>query len=192
LRRHGRNAGVLRLRAARFAQDDGVVDGGDGGIGFGDGGVGFGVSWLGGIVQDFGDGGEVAEGVVFGDFFDGLGCGWIFLLAGEVGGGDLEAVEEDAGALVVEVAGGDAAEDVEDGDLDGGAVLDGLHFEDADAAGEGGVAAGAVVVVAEVLGAEGGRAAAVSVGVDVAAEVAAVRVDGGVGVHGGYPLVLWS
>jgi hypothetical protein len=116
--------------------------------------------------------------VVGGDVFEDVGGGLEFFQAGEVGAGDLQAVEEDGGALVVDVSGGDAAEDVEQGDLDGGAVVDGLHAEDADAAGEWGVGqAGAVVVVAEVLGAEGGRAAAVSGGVDVAAEVAALWVE---------------
>jgi hypothetical protein len=138
------------------------------------------------FVDDFFNGGEVAEGVVVGDVFD-EGGGWLeFVAAGEVGTGDLQAVEEDAGSLVVDVAGGDAAEDVVEGDLDGVAVVDGLHFEDADAAGERGVGeALAVVVVAEVLGAQGGRAAAVAVGVDVAAEVAALWVE--FGMHG-YPL----
>ena len=84
--------------------------------------------------------------------------------------------------------GADAAEDVEDGDLDGGAVVDGLHAEHAGAAGElGAEEALAVVVVAEVLGAEGGRAAAASVGVDVAAEVAAFGVE--VVLHVSSPVV---
>ncbi|HEX3569448.1 MAG TPA: hypothetical protein VHU44_01350, partial [Acidobacteriaceae bacterium] len=120
--------------------------------------------------------------------FDGVGGGLEFVAAGEGGAGNLQAIEEDGGAFGVDVSGGDAAEDVVEGDLDGVAVVDGLHFEDADASGERGVGQpGAVVVVAEVLGAEGGRAAAVSVGVYVAAEVAALWVV--VGVHGGgYPL----
>jgi hypothetical protein len=106
---------------------------------------------------DFGDGGEVAQGLVGGDVFDGFGGGLQVFEAGQVGTGDLEAVEESAGALGVDVAGGDAAEDVVEGDLDRGAVVDGLHFEDADAAGERSVRQpGAVVVVAEVLGAERG------------------------------------
>jgi len=130
-----------------------------------------------------------------------------FVAVGEVGAGDLKAVEEDGGSFVVDVAGGDAGEDVVEGDLDGVAVIDGLHFEHAHAAGEWGVGkASAVVVVAEVVAAEGGRAAAVAVGVDVAAEVAAVRVVGLVwhvclrgGVSSGsagrevsLPPVLWS
>ena len=140
------------------------------------------------VFGDFFDGGEGFVVVVGGDVFDGLGGG-LMAVAAEVGAGDLQAVEEDAGALVVDVAGGEAAEDVVEGDLDGGAVVDGLHFEDAHAAGERGVLeAGAVVVVAEVLGAECGRAAAVSVGVDVAAEVAAFRVE--FGMHEGTPCTL--
>ena len=116
--------------------------------------------------------------MVVGDFFEGLGGGLEFFLAGEVGAGDLKSVEEDGGSLGVDVSGGDAAEDVVDGDLDGGSVVDGLHAEDAGAAGEAGVREPlAVVVVAEVLGAQGGRAAAAPVGVDVAAEVAAVWVE---------------
>ncbi|HEX3569922.1 MAG TPA: hypothetical protein VHU44_03785 [Acidobacteriaceae bacterium] len=89
--------------------------------------------------------------------FDGVGCGLEFVAAGEVGAGDLEAVEEDGGSFGVDVSGGDAAEDVVESDLDGVAVVDGLHFEDADAAGERRVGQPrAVVVVAEVMGAEGG------------------------------------
>jgi hypothetical protein len=56
----------------------------------------------------------------------------------EVGGGDLEAVEEDAGAFEVHLIGGDAGEDVGDGFLDGVAVLsvlkqEGVVREDLDA-----------------------------------------------------------
>ena len=79
---------------------------------------------------------------------------------GEVGGGDLEAVEEHAGTFEVDVGEGEAAEDVVEGDLDGGAVVDAGHEEAAVVAGEARLAAGGVVVVAEVLSAEGGRAAA--------------------------------
>ena len=127
--------------------------------------------------------------------FEGLGGGLEFFLAGEVGAGDLQAVEEDGGSLVVHVSGGDAGEDVVEGDLDGVAVVDGLHFEHAEAAGEGCVGqAGAVVVVAEVVAAEGGRAAAAAVGVDVAAEIAAGWVDGvggRVGLHACGSVAVW-
>ena len=44
-------------------------------------------------------------------------------LFGEVETGDLEAVEEEAGAAWVDVVGGDALEDFSDGGLDGGAVF---------------------------------------------------------------------
>ena len=83
---------------------------------------------------EFGDGGERAVGLVEHDFFHGFGWGMGGLrlcLHGfrEVRGGDLEAVEEEAGALEVEVVGGDAAEDFVDGELDGGAVLGGGQAE---------------------------------------------------------------
>jgi hypothetical protein len=114
-------------------------------------------------------------------------------VAAEVGGGYLQAVEEDGASFVVDVSAGEAAEDVVEGNLDGGAVVDAGEGEGAGASGAGAFAAGAGVVVAEVLAAEGGRAAAVSVGEDVAAEVAAGGVDGGwrgrFGVHG-VPLYL--
>ena len=97
---------------------------------------------------------------------------------GEVEAGDLEAVEEEAGAAGVDVVGGDAAEDFADGGLEGGAVV-GVG----DGEVEGGAAAsagswvlcglaGGVVVVAEVFAAEAEAAAAVAVGEDVAALVA--------------------
>jgi hypothetical protein len=108
------------------------------------------------LVGDFFDGGQRLVVLVAGDVFYGLGGG-LMSVAAEVGRGDLEAVEQDGGSLVVDVAGGETAEDVVKGDLDGGAVVDGLHFEDAHAAGERGVPeAGAVVVVAKVLGAQSG------------------------------------
>jgi hypothetical protein len=42
---------------------------------------------------------------------------------GEVEAGDLEAVEEEAGAAGVDVVSGDALENLADGGLDGGAVF---------------------------------------------------------------------
>jgi hypothetical protein len=42
---------------------------------------------------------------------------------GKVKAGDLEAVEQETSASGVDVVGGDAAEDLPDGVLDGGAVL---------------------------------------------------------------------
>ncbi|HEY1993874.1 MAG TPA: hypothetical protein VGG81_05680 [Edaphobacter sp.] len=94
---------------------------------------------------------------------------------GEVEAGDLEAVEEEAGAARVDVVGGDAAEDFSDGMLDGGAVFGQRKVE-------GGAAASTllrvgdgfscvVVVVAEVFSPQAGAAAAVAVGEDVAALV---------------------
>ena len=104
-------------------------------------------------------GGEEALFGVGGDFFDGLGGIFSFVaggfgLAGEVGAGDLEAVEEEAGAAGVDLVAGDAAEDFADGELDGGAVFGHGEVE----VGLVGLAlawvlhgaAGGVVVVAEV------------------------------------------
>ena len=130
--------------------------------------------------------------VVVGDFFDqGLDCSGGLGVAWKVGGGDLESVEENAAAFVLDVSAGEAAEDFVEGELDGGAVVDAGHGEGAGAAGDSALDAGAAVVVAEALSAEGGRAAAVSVGEDVAAEVAALGVGFagldrcGVVAHGG-------
>ena len=49
-------------------------------------------------------GDEALLGVFF-DLFDGGGGVWLFFLARQVAGGDLEAVEEQAGALGVELIG---------------------------------------------------------------------------------------
>ena len=77
---------------------------------------------------DVGARGEDAEGWIDGDLFygfDGFGFGVALrvLLSGQVEAGDLEAVEEEAGAAGVDVVGGDALEDLADGGLDGGAVF---------------------------------------------------------------------
>ena len=88
----------------------------------------------------------------------------------------MEAVEEEAGAAGVDLVAGDAAEDLADGELDGGAVFGHGEVE----VGLVGSAltwvlhgaAGGVVVVAEVLVAKAGAGAAASVGEDVAALVA--------------------
>ena len=124
----------------------------------------------------FGGWGEGAEFGVVGDFFD-EGCGLLgFLFAGEIGAGDLESVEEEAGAFVVDFLARDAAEDFADGALDGGAVIgegDVEVFGDGVALAEGsGRAVGIVVVVAELFVAESGAAAAAAFGEDVAALVA--------------------
>jgi len=108
----------------------------------------------------------------------------------EVARGGLNRRQEDAGALDIECAGGDAGGDLVERELDGGSVL-----EDGD--GEGGAlgmdvepgegAAGGVVVEAEGFAAEGGRAAALAGGADVAAEeaLAAVFEDRREGWFGG-------
>jgi hypothetical protein len=107
--------------------------------------------------------------------------------AGQEAGDDAKIGDEAAGAGVIEVVGGDAAEDERGGEQGGGAVLDegegeGLGgVEVAELAGGGRGPTAGVVVEAEVLIAEGGGAAAVSVGEDVAAEVAAPGVGLGFG-----------
>ena|GEM_PF-5101622 len=106
-------------------------------------------------------------------------------IAGEIAAGDEEAVEEAARALVVELVAGDEGEDLGEGELDAGVVVDGGDLEfslvgvDSTVARSG--AAGGVVVVAEVLAAQGWRAAAAARGVDVAAEI---TLDGDVGEFG--------
>ena len=119
---------------------------------------------------------------------------------GEVGGGDLEAVEEEAGAAGVELVGGEAIEDLADGLLDGGAVLGDGEGEGGGSVlalgevqcGEGARGVGGAVVEAEVLVAERGAAAAVAAGEDVAALEATCGGCGrGVGMrHVGVPLPL--
>src|ERR1017187_4983721 len=111
--------------------------------------------------------------------------------AGQEAGDDAKIGDEAAGAGVIEVVGGDAAEDERGGEQGGDAVLDegegeGLGgVEVAELAGSGCGATAGVVVEAEVLPGEGGRAAAVSVGEHVAAEVAAPGVGwGGLGLDG--------
>jgi hypothetical protein len=84
---------------------------------------------------------------------------------GEVEAGDLEAVEEEAGAARVDLVGGDALEDFADGGLDGGAVFGQRQVEGGRAAaaparvGDG--FAGGLVVVAELFLTEAGAGAAV-------------------------------
>jgi hypothetical protein len=110
------------------------------------------------------------------DDFDGFGPGvavgrWF----GQVEAGDLEAVEEEAGAAGVDVIGGYAAEDFSDGMLDGGTVLRQRKVESGSATSAllriGDRFSGGVVVVAEVFSAQARAAAAVAVGEDVAALV---------------------
>ena len=96
------------------------------------------------------------------------------MIVAEVEAGDLEAVEEQAGAAGVDLVLRDALQDEADVVLDGGAVFGegevelGVVAAVGDGFAEGG-AAGAVVVVAEGFVAEGSAAAAVAVGEDVAA-----------------------
>ncbi|WP_263365880.1 hypothetical protein [Edaphobacter bradus] len=52
----------------------------------------------------------------------GRGFRLVVLFVGEVGGGDLEAVENEPGAAGVDVVGGKAAEDLAKGGLDGGSA----------------------------------------------------------------------
>jgi hypothetical protein len=105
--------------------------------------------------------------------FGGVAAGG--LRFGKVEAGDLQAIEEEAGAAGVDVVGGDAAEDFADRGLDGGSVFRQGQVE-------GGAAAAAlarfvdwlargVVVVAELFLAETWTGAAASVGEDVAALV---------------------
>jgi hypothetical protein len=136
---------------------------------------------------DFNAGGEGAELRVGGDLFDGEGVAVAVGFAGQVDAGDLEAVEEQAGAFGVDLVAGDAEDDLADGALDGSAVFGQGEVELGLAAAVlGGVVDGTargVVVVAELLVAEAGAAAAVAVGEDVAALVAF-----GFLLHGGIPL----
>ena len=131
--------------------------------------------FVGGGVE-FGFGGEGAVGLVFDYIFNrlsGLRGGF-----GEVGAGDLEGVEEEAGAFGVEFVGGYAADDFAQVELDGGAGV-GLEGDEGRAVGLAGLgfgfrdaAAGFVVVVAEVFLAERWAGAAVAGGLDVTALVA--------------------
>ncbi len=143
------------------------------------------------VVAYFGDGGEVAEFLVVGDLGDGPRLGLVFgVVFGEEHRGDLEAEEEVAGAFGVDVVGGDALEDLGEGELDGGAVFELGEGEGGGAAAARGEvqhgSAGGVVVVAEGLVAEAGGGAAAAVGEDVAA----LHLGGGFGGfgHGG---LLW-
>jgi hypothetical protein len=98
------------------------------------------------------------------------------LVFGQVCAGDLEAVEEQAGAFGVDGGGGKALEDLGDGCLNGAAIfwdgqLEGVGTVVAIAEMFGG-AAGGVVVVAEVLATQAWAAATVAIGKDVTALVA--------------------
>ncbi len=87
--------------------------------------------------------------------------------------GDLESVEEEAGAAGVDFVGGDALQDFANGGLDGGAVFGQRQVEVGAAASAlfwvSDRAACGVVVVAELFVVQAGATAAVAVGEDVAA-----------------------
>jgi hypothetical protein len=117
------------------------------------GAFGLGELCCGGQEALFGVGGDLFDGL-WGFFVSCVVCG--FGVAWEVGAGDLEAVEEETGALGVDLVVGDAEEDLADGELDGGAVFG--HGEVEGVAVFAGArvldrAAGGVVVVAEVFSA---------------------------------------
>ena len=95
---------------------------------------------------------------------------------GQVAHGDLKAIEEQAGTLVVDVAAGEPLQNLGEGALDGASVFEGrqrkvVGLVAIDAHGLGGETSG-VVVVAELFLAQAGAAATVAVGEDVAAAVA--------------------
>ena len=129
--------------------------------------------------DQFGVGGEGADGGVGGDLLDGgVVLGWFEALLGwQVEAGDLEAIEQETGAARVELVLGELLQDHADAVLDGAAVFHERERQGGGAATAAadvfGWAAGGVVVVAEVFVAvrfaQAGRAAAASVGEDVAA-----------------------
>ena len=119
--------------------------------------------------------------------------GAVFVVAGDVEGGELESVEEGSGAAAVDVVGGEVDDDGADGLLDGGAG-GGRGQGEGVAAGVAGLGVGdglalGVVEVAVVLGAEGVAAAAASVVEDVAAAevVGDLAAEVGDGVEHRYP-----
>jgi hypothetical protein len=145
--------------------------------------------------DDFGSGRYGAEFGVEKDLFDERGLGNVLFFpsvasavaatsvvtatsggasgTGKVGAGDLEAVEEQTGALGVDFIAGDAAEDLADGRLDRGTVFGVGQVEGGPTATAlarvGDRAPGGVVVVAELFVAEARAGAAASFGEDVAA-----------------------
>src|ERR1035437_2297071 len=105
---------------------------------------------------------------------------------GEVGLGHLEGAEEEAGAFGIEGGVGEAADDLRKGDLEGFGIGDGRYVEGCgfghDAAGR---AAGGGGVEAELLAAEGGRAAALAGGAEVVAGWTGCGHDGLLGTSCG-------
>ena len=139
----------------------------------------------GGFVR--GDWGEEAVVGVEGGLFDGFWLGLFFFGLGEGLGGDLQGVEEEAGAAVVERHVGDAGDDLVERELDRGAVFDRGELEGVGVRRCGVGDAAVLVEVAEVLATEAGRLAAAAGGQDVTALVA----DRCFGWHGYPPRVFW-
>jgi hypothetical protein len=98
-----------------FAQHDGLWGGFDGLRGFAHG-HGFWGGWF------------CGDGFVGGKVLGGDG-GLVAFVGVEVGGGDLKAVEEEAGALEIHAVAGQAGGDVGDGFLERGAVVEVLDEE---------------------------------------------------------------
>jgi hypothetical protein len=138
------------------------------------------------FVVDFDElehGAGFGEVEAFGGGFDGadlVGSVGVVVEAPDVAAGDLEAVEEGGGALVVELPGGEGVDDDGESDLDGFAVFEGGEFDvlAGDEVGTGGfgVAEAAVTVVEVVVevavgtGGEGGGGALEAIRLDVSAE----------------------
>jgi hypothetical protein len=123
---------------------------------------------------------DLFYGLVGGLGFGGEFCGGLGL--GQVEAGDLEAIEQEAGAARVDVVRGDALEDFSDGGLDGGTIFWKGQVEGRAAAtmllwiGDG--FSRGVVVVTELLLTEARAGTAASVGEDVAALVLFRFFDG--------------
>ncbi|MDQ2946896.1 MAG: hypothetical protein M3Y27_13290 [Acidobacteriota bacterium] len=110
------------MRVASFG-----LDGGDGVV-VGELAVEFDQHALGGahfvfVFVHFAGRGEGAVGGVLDHFRDRWRGLLVGLLFGQVEAGDLQAVEQEAGAFGVDLVGGDAFEDCGDGLLDGSAVV---------------------------------------------------------------------
>ena len=118
---------------------------------------------------------EVADGMEMADF----------VVFAAVGGGDLEAVEQQAGALGIDLVGGKRTEDFGENHLDGGAVFE--HGQGESGGGRNGcggsvgdslgggdgekVAAGLKMEIAETVTADGDGGALLAAGTDVLALV---------------------
>jgi hypothetical protein len=71
----------------------------------------------------------VARGDAFAGVADGADAVGVDVDVFGVGGGDLESVQEEAGASGVELVGGEGVEDFYERELNGGAVFNGREFE---------------------------------------------------------------